>query len=186
MIVQMLLTLFFYFVLLYSILFLLMCHRVSVEAVIRAPRCSQLTACHSDTQSDGQAKVDLRMPASSSLLACFDLFPFLLFTCLLIHTHILGVSHGLMYCLYYIADSKKWQEKWSRGPRLEARLVAFLMLCVSGHRQDAPHSHSFAQLRVSVWPERVLGCEVSRLLFSGGTVCIIGMERVHRSLSALP
>ena len=92
----------FYFVLLYSILLLLTCHRVSVEAVIRASRCSQLTVCHSDTQSDGQAKVDLRMPASSSLLACFDLFPFLLFTCLLTHTHtyILGVSHSLMYCLY--------------------------------------------------------------------------------------
>lgn len=60
------------------------------------------------------------------------------------------------------------------------------MPCVSHHHQDAPHSHSFAQLRVSAWPERVLGHVVSRLLFSGGAVCIIGMGRGHRSLSALP
>lgn len=60
------------------------------------------------------------------------------------------------------------------------------MPCVSHHLHDAPRSHSFAQLRVSVWPERLLGCVVSRLLFSGGAVCIIGMGRGHRSLSALP
>lgn len=67
--------------------FLLLCHQVTVDAVIRASSCSPLTGCHSHTQADGQAEVDLRMPATASPLTYFDLLPLSLF-------HIYSISQN--------------------------------------------------------------------------------------------
>lgn len=69
----------------------------------------------------------------------------------------LGVL-ALLDSKHYKSDSERSEE-----PRLQARFGGY------------------AQLRVLS-----LGCEVSRLLFIIGAVCIIGMRRGHQSLSVLP
>lgn len=143
-----------------------------------------VTQTHMDTQMDRLKWIwGHPLQVHSLTLICFLSLSNVAF--FLIHIHIYRISQTrLTYCLYSTADGKKWHEM-EQGTKVISQACDF-MLCVSRYHQDAPHSHGFAQLRVSVWPEMVLGCEVSRLLFSGGAVYIIGMGRGHRSLSALP
>lgn len=97
--------------------------------------------------------------------AQFDLRPLVSLS----RTHISQPCKGIA-----LSGGKRWGETQA-GVR--ARLRARCTPCVSHRRQSATRSHSFSQLRVSVRPERVSGCVVSRLPFSRGAVCNILMGR---------